>query len=131
MKFSQFRHLHELIRELIHPDVAIPQLSILYLVYEQGSIPQQEIGRTLHMPQGTVSRNVKKLGVVLARDKNSGNFIDKGYGLVSVNYNSPIDPRMAVVSLTDKGRRTMASIQEILDRDGKHGGMNDYKDEGL
>ena len=118
MKFSQFRHIHELIRKLIHPDVAVPQLSILYLVYEQGSISHSEISQTLHMPQGTVSRNVKKLSVVLSKNKD-GKFVDKGYGLVETNFNSPIDSRMAMVSLTEKGKRVMASIQEVLDRDVK------------
>ena len=115
MKFSQFRHLHELIRKSIHPDVAMPQLSILYLVYEQGTVAQGEISKILSMPQGTVSRNVKKLSSYLVKNS-KGDFVEGGYGLVRVTYDNPYDSRVAMVRLSDKGRRVMGKIQEVLNR---------------
>jgi len=115
MEFSQFRHLHELIRKLIHPDVAMPQLSILYLAYEQTAVAQGEISKILSMPQGTVSRNVKKLSSYLVKNS-KGDFVEGGYGLVRVTYDNPYDSRVAMVRLSDKGRRVMGKIQEVLNR---------------
>ena len=64
------------------------------------------------MPQGTVSRNIAKLGSKLVREAKS-QYRDIGYGLV-VNRDDAVDPRRNAVYLTSKGKQLKAEVAQTF-----------------
>jgi DNA-binding MarR family transcriptional regulator len=106
------RRVHEEIRDLIHAEIPAQQLSILYYVAENESATQGEIAKALHMPQGTVSRNVAKLANKMEENRQKQS-VDTGYGLL-VNRNDTIDPRRLCVFLTPKGQEVLKAIAKAV-----------------
>lgn len=99
------------IRSNIHSDMALQQLHLYLVVAKKEGVTMPELEKLLDMPQGTVSRNIKKLSKYVERYK--GKDMLQGYDLV---YTSPdiYDRRINAVYLTEKGRKVLADLEKVL-----------------
>ena len=100
------------LREKIHKDIAFPQLTVFILVALNQGITQPELAKILKVPQGTVSRNVIKLGDLLIQDKN-GIWKDLGYNLVEQKPDID-DPRRSACYLTKKGAVVAKGLSDLV-----------------
>ena len=112
MEIRQFMKGINFIREVIHKDIAFPQLTIFLIVAENEGITQGELADRLKLPKGTVSRNVIKLGDLLVQDS-KGVWKQKGYDLVKQIPDSH-DPRASACHLTNHGKSVYSALKKAI-----------------
>jgi DNA-binding MarR family transcriptional regulator len=112
MDIKQFIQGINFIRAAVHKDIAMPQLAIFLLVAENDGITQTEIAERFNMPQGTVSRNVAKLGHLMTKDS-KGNWKQMGYELVE-NIPDQHETRRNAVFLTNKGKQIIKGLKKAI-----------------
>ena len=112
MEIKQFMKGIHFIREVIHKDIAFPQLTIFLIVAENEGITQGELADRLKIPKGTVSRNVLKLGDLLVEDS-KGVWKQKGYGLVEQIPDS-YDSRANACYLTKHGKSVFNALKKAI-----------------
>lgn len=98
----------EYIRREIHPDMAMNQLRIFLYVADNEGITMPDLSERLGMPQGSLSRNIKKL----SRFNEKGKM--QGYDLV---YREPdLDERRRfAVYLTKRGKEVWDALAAIVE----------------
>ena len=110
-KISKLLKVLQLIRNEISVDIPVQQIAILLLVSQRkpnDPISMPEIKLALNMPQGSVSRNVRMLSRFT--DSKKGSF--RGYDLVETRPDM-YERRRLSVSLTEKGKKLVAKIEQI------------------
>ena len=109
VKFKKAQH----VLEKIFAELPLQHVMLLLAIAEQDGITQPKIAEKLGWPQGTVSRNVKKLSVYLVESDN-GNKTKAGYELVAQR--PDVDDRKAnAVYLTAKGKKVLKEISDIIE----------------
>ena len=103
MKFKKSQHVLEQI---------FAELPLLAIAEEDG-ITQPKIADKLGWPQGTVSRNVKKLSVYLVESE-TGAKRKAGYELVEQRPDT-FDRKANAVYLTPKGKKVLKEISDIIE----------------
>lgn len=101
------------VRKNINPDFAITQFYLLMLVAQNEGVTQRVLCEMADMPHGTVSRNLKQMGVYNVRTK-EGEIETKGYDLIELRYDM-FDRRITEVHLTEKGKRVVQKLTDILE----------------
>jgi len=112
MDIKQFFKGIKFISDVIHKDIAMPQLTIFLLVAENEGITQPELGEIMKIPQGTVSRNILKLSSKLVQNA-KGEWRQAGYDLV-VTRPDIDESRRNVVYLTRKGKDVIKALKKAL-----------------
>lgn len=95
------------IREQVSNDLALPQLAIYLTVCHDEGVTMPELCEKLGMPQGSLSRNVKRLSRYYEGSKL------QGYDLLSTSPDLHDRKRLAVY-LTDQGKRLREELNSLL-----------------
>lgn len=100
--------------EKIFSELPLQQVMLLLAIAEEPQgITQPTLAKKLDWPQGTVSRNVKKLSVYL--EQNPGQPAKKkGYDLVEQRPDLS-DRKTNIVYLTPKGKRILKEISDVIE----------------
>ena len=104
--------LVELTRSEIFAELPIQQLGIIVKVALNPGITHSELAEELVMPQGTVSRNVKRLSTSIGED-DDGNVVKIGLDILQNKPDDRIDSRRAAVWLTKRGKAFVRKLQEL------------------
>lgn len=100
----------EVIRQEVNKDLPIQQLALFLLVAERPGITMTEMCRVLRMPQGSVSRNVKQLGLYL--DQRGGRSVPRGLDLLRTEPDPENRCRLSVY-LTKRGQLLADTFREL------------------
>lgn len=104
---NKFRRVIEFIREYISGDLALPQLAVYLTVCSEEGITMPELAEVLNMPQGSVSRNVKRL----CKYEEGGRL--QGYDLLTTAPDIRDRKRLAVY-LTEQGKALATKLESLL-----------------
>lgn len=113
-EITQLIRIMETIRKKVHSDLPVQQAHILLTVADHPGITLPEISRQLDMNQGTVSRNVKVLGIYAEPSKDEkGKMVVKGHDLV---YTQPdlYNRKSLAVFLTKKGEEVVEALASAV-----------------
>jgi DNA-binding MarR family transcriptional regulator len=111
--FGKFVRGIDLFRTEIFQELPLQQLKMVLCVADNEGMNQQDFQEILGVPQGTVSRNLSKLGLKVV-EMDNGEMKDVGYGLLEV-YPDPKEPKRNCVYLTKKGRAFVNQLKSILE----------------
>jgi len=109
MKFKKSQH----VLEQIFAELPLQHVMLLLAIAEEDGITQPKIADKLGWPQGTVSRNVKKLSVYLVESE-TGAKRKAGYELVEQRPDT-FDRKANAVYLTPKGKKVLKEISDIIE----------------
>ncbi|MCP3942533.1 MAG: winged helix-turn-helix transcriptional regulator [Desulfobacteraceae bacterium] len=108
----------EALRREIHAEIPPQQILIFLLVAMDQGLGQNEIASTLIMHEGTVSRNIARLGQ--RKHKTADGKIETvGYGLIETRQDDYDDIRKKCVYLTDKGLEILTRLMKKLYKEEK------------
>ena len=108
---SQLFYIVEMFRKRLSSQLPSQHISLLLLVAERPGITQAALSELLHMPQGTVSRNLKLLNRYFERDQQGSSA--KGYGLLITRPLEDCAYPLGVY-LTAKGEELILDVVEEL-----------------
>lgn len=98
----------------IYAELPLQQISLFLEIAKQEGVTMPELTKILDMPQGTLSRNVKALGVYLKDSPDSpGTKVKLGHDLVETRpdlYNR----KSLAVYLTQRGKEVVQQLDEII-----------------
>lgn len=118
-EISQLIKVMETLRRRVHSDMPTQQVHILLTVADQPGITMPEIAKKLDMNQGTVSRNVKVMGIYAEKPAGAkakgkkGDAEIRGYDLLRTQpdlYNR----KSLAVFLTKKGEQVVKSLTKVV-----------------
>lgn len=94
----------------------ISQLEILLLLKTEypKAVTFADIGETLGMSQPTTSKNCRKLGTLMTKEK--GVAVDKGHNLVEIGFD-PYDTRSKTAKLSKQGIQMVQTFLGLMGTD--------------
>jgi DNA-binding MarR family transcriptional regulator len=94
----------------------ISQLEVLLLLKKEYPKPMTfaDIGEALGMSQPTTSKNCRKLGTLMTKEK--GVTVDKGYNLVDIGFD-PFDTRSKTAKLNKNGDKMISTFLSLVGTD--------------
>lgn len=107
LKVNQFNHTVQFIRKAVASDLTLSQLAIYLMVCSDEGITMPELAQELDMPQGSLSRNVKRL----CSYEEGGTM--QGYDLLTTTPDRRDRKRLAVY-LTEKGKALRIELDHLL-----------------
>ena len=110
-EIARLANVISLLRQQLNKDLPSQHIALLLAVARQPGITMPDLSRTLGMPQGTVSRNVKLMSHYC---ENNGSKVGrKGYGLLKSEQAADNRYQLAV-SLTAEGEKLMQELVSLL-----------------
>ena len=112
MSFQAFKAAIELFRNEIFRELPLQQLYMILLAIENDGISLKDFRKLVGLPSGTVTKNIKKLGLEMRQDL-EGKWKDAGYGLVEV-YRPSTGPKIKKLYLTERGKQFAEKLLGVL-----------------
>ena len=112
MSFRAFKAGIELFRNEIFRELPLQQLYMILLAIENHGISLKDFRKLVGLPSGTVTKNIKKLGLEMRQDL-EGNWKDAGYGLVEV-YRPSTGHKIKKLYLTERGKQFAEKLLGVL-----------------
>ena len=107
LEINNFRSIVQFIRESVASDLSLSQLAIYLTVCSDEGITMPELAQGLNIPQGSLSRNIKRL----SRYDEDG--IVKGHDLLITTPDTRDRKRLAVY-LTERGKALKIELNRLL-----------------
>jgi DNA-binding MarR family transcriptional regulator len=115
LKLNKLIDLFETIEDPMYNDLTVAQVRIFLEVASEDGILMQGLIKKTGKPQGSISRNVRKMSVRISKD-NDGNFIDTGIGILETRHDQ-YAVRNFSVHLTAKGKKFLDVLIKSLETD--------------
>jgi DNA-binding MarR family transcriptional regulator len=112
MGLQAFKAGIELFRNEIFRELPLQQLYMILLAIENQGISLKDFRKLVGLPSGSVSRNIRKLGLTMQQDLD-GKWKDTGYELVEV-YRPSTGPKLKRVYLTERGKQFAEKLHQVL-----------------
>lgn len=116
---SRIDKLVDMLQQKIYAEFPIQQLKLLAKVAEHAKtgVTMPELMALTKMPQGSLSRNIKKLSTYLEPDEDNPNIKKEGgYGLVRT-VPDMVNRRSFRVFITKKGEKLVEKLAEVVSED--------------
>ena len=112
MSLQAFKAGIELFKDQVFRELRVQELYMILLAIENEGISLKEFRKLMGLPPGSVSRNIRKLGLTMQQELD-GQWRDTGYELVEV-YRPSTGPKLKRVYLTERGKQFAKRLQEVL-----------------
>jgi DNA-binding MarR family transcriptional regulator len=100
------------LRKEVFTELPAQHITIFLAVVEADGITQFDLSQNLKMPQGSLSRNLKRLSSYYEMDSTGKNVL-QGLGLLE-NRSDLYDRKRLAIWLTPKGRKVMEGLASVM-----------------